>query len=66
MLTIMDRIKKITPSTIQVCLFSITAEVFTSMVWLNCPLPEIVDRRDMRQVVSELIALLSNKPTPSV
>ena len=26
----------------------------------------IVDRRDMRQVVSELIALLSNKPTPSV
>ena len=42
-----DRIKKITPSTIQVCLFSITAEVFTSMVWLNCPLPEIVDRRDI-------------------
>ena len=26
----------------------------------------IVDRRDMRQVVSELIALLSNQPTPSV
>ena len=26
----------------------------------------IVDRRDLRSVVSEVLALLSNKPTPSI
>ena len=42
-----ERLKRITPSTIKLCVFSISPEVFTSMIWLNCSLPDIVKKEDI-------------------
>ena len=42
-----ERIKKFTPKTVKLCLLSLSAEIFTSMVWLNCSLPDILHKDDI-------------------